>query len=172
MNKKLLKEIKDRAEKSTIVLEMSTPKMGRPPIYDKEVHPVELVNLMEQGYLDVQVYAKWSITKVTFYEWKRHYSEFAEAHEIGMPKCEAFYIRKAQERLEAGDDAGFKYFIAIVNNKFGWGKEGSAGNTININNMNVFKDQSRDELLEYVQDRLLESNITTKVIDCESTKQD
>lgn len=172
MNKKLLNEIEERLQKSTIVPEKNPPKMGRPPIYDAEIHANELVTLMEQGYLDVQVYAKWGITKVTFYEWKRSHPEFAEAHEIGMPKCEAFYIRKAQERLEAGDDAGFKYFIAIVNNKFGWGKEGSSSNTININNMNVFKDQSRDELLEYVQDKLLESNITTKVIDCELTKQD
>jgi hypothetical protein len=75
--------------------------------------------------------------------------------------------------MEAGDDAGFKYYIAIMNNKFSWGKEEGRGNTINISNMNVFKDQSKDELLEHIQEKLLEHDfIDVKVESSEPTKQD
>lgn len=150
------------------------PKRGAPPKYNSDIHPDELITLMEQGYIDVQVYAKWGITKETFYQWKRTHPEFAEAHAIGLPKCEAVYIRKAQERLDAGDDAGFKYFISIVNNKFGWGKEeGSKGNTYNINNLQVIN--SKEEylrLVESVREQTQELNlIELKVID-ESIRTD
>lgn len=150
------------------------PKRGRPPLYNADKHPEELIELMEQGYLDVQVYAKWGITKETFYEWKRTHPEFAEAHAIGMPKCEAVYIRKAQEKLQEGDDKGYKYFMAIVSTKFGWGKEeGSKGNTYNINNLQVIN--SKEEylkLVESVQEQTKELNLISIETFNESTRTD
>jgi len=159
---------------NTLVSETEPLKRGRPPTYDPLVHPDELISLMEQGYIDVQIYAKWGISKDTFYTWRRTHPEFAEAHNIGMPKCEAVYVRKAQERLEAGDDAGFKYFIAIVNNKFGWGKEeGSKGNTYNITNMQVIN--SKEEylrLVESVREQTQELNLIELKVQDESVRTD
>jgi len=101
---------------------MSTGKpVGRPPMY-KDTYPAQLVELMEQGKLDVQIYAMWDVSKDTFYRWLNEKEELREAHNKGMAKCESFYIAKAQAAIEAGDDKGFKYYISLMNNKFGWEK--------------------------------------------------
>lgn len=131
---------------------------GRPSVY-KDTYPDELVDLMALGRLDVQIYAKWDVSKDTFYRWLNEKPELREAHNRGLAKCEAWYICKAQEALEAGDDKGFKYFISLMNNKFGWEK-GSKGegntttNNIQIGSMNVLQQKSRTDLLDYIKTAL------------------
>ena len=73
-----------------------------------------------------------------------------------MAKCEAWYAQKAQQALEDRDDKGFKYFIAIMNNKFGWEKAGKteANTTIQIGNMNVLNQLSREDLIKNIQAKL------------------
>lgn len=134
-----------------------TPKRGRPPLYDESIHPDALVEMMSKGMLDCEIYAEWGITRETFCKWKREHEEFKEAHEEGMPKCEAVYVRKMRECWLSGDDKGFKYCIALMNNKFGWGKDESKGSTTNniqIGNMNVLQAKSNTELLEILQQKL------------------
>lgn len=132
---------------------MSMAKVGRPPKY-KNSYPDELVRLMSEGKLDIQVYAAWDISKDTFYRWLNEKPELKEAHNIGMVKCEAVYIDKAQKSMDKGDDKGFKYYISLMNNKFGWekGSKGDTTNHIQIGNMNVLQQKSRDDLLGYVKD--------------------
>jgi hypothetical protein len=139
--------------------EVITPiKLGRPFTYDETLHPGNLIALMTEGALDCEIYAQWNISKMSFYRWLNEHEELKEAHEIGLSKCEAWWTKRMRERFEAGDDKGFKYCIAIMNNKFGWEKGSkSDGNTtnININNMNVLENKSRDSLLEYISAKLL-----------------
>ena len=139
--------------------EVITPiKLGRPFTYNKDFHPNDLIELMKKGALDCEIYAEWNISKMSFYRWLNEHEELKEAHEIGLSKCEAWWTKRMRERFEAGDDKGFKYCIAIMNNKFAWEKGSkSDGNTtnININNMNVLENKSRDSLLEYIQAKLL-----------------
>ena len=127
---------------------------GRPSKYKKDM-PEQLIELMSQGKLDVQIYAAWGISKDTFYSWLNENKELKEAHEIGLAKCEAFYAAAAQQALADRDDKGFKYFIAIMNNKFGWEKgapkaEGTTNN-IQIGNVNLLQQKSRTDLLDYVK---------------------
>lgn len=133
---------------------------GRPTVY-KDTYPDELISLMKQGWLDVQVYAEWDISKDTFYRWLREKPELQEAYDRGFAKCEAYYIRKAQEAMDNHDDKGFKYYISLMNNKFGWEKGSKASEnstTININNMNVLQNKSRDDLLTYIKDKIIKNN--------------
>lgn len=133
-------------------------KAGRPSVY-QDTYPDELVDLMSQGWLDVQVYAKWGICKDTFYAWLREKPELKEAYNRGFAKCEAHYINKAQSGMVDREDGGFKYFISLMNNKFGWekGSKGDSNTTTNINigNMNVLQQKSREDLLTYVNNMLV-----------------
>lgn len=127
---------------------------GRPTKYKKDM-PDQLIELMSQGKLDVQIYSEWGISKGLFYKWLNEHEELKEAHDIGLAKCEAWYASCAQKALEDRDDKGFKYFIAIMNNKFNWEKgspkaEGTTNN-IQIGNVNVLQQKSRADLLDYVK---------------------
>lgn len=119
-------------------------------------HPEKLLALMKEGYLDCEVFAAFEICKDVFYEWLRKYEDFKKAHEIGLGHCQAFYARHAREAMLRGDDRGAKYFIMIMNNKFGWGKEDNrqvTNNTqINIKgNMQVLQAKSSEELLDLLR---------------------
>lgn len=133
---------------------MEPVKRGRPPLYDPAIHPDALVEMMAKGMLDCEIYAEWGITRETFCKWKRDHEEFKEAHEEGMPKCEAVYVGKMRQCWLDGDDKGFKYCIALMNNKFGWGKDENTrsqiSNTYNINNMQIVN--TKEDYLQLVQD--------------------
>ncbi len=130
---------------------------GRPTLYI-DTHPEDLVLRMSEGQLDVEIYSAWGIGKECFYKWRRENPDLEAAFKVGYAKCEAYYAKHARQCMLDGNDAGFKYFIGIMNNKFGWGKgEGNTGttnNTININgNMNVVG-RSDSELLEALNQNL------------------
>lgn len=118
---------------------------------------------MAEGALDCEIAAKWDISRDTFYRWKREYPEFKEAHEKGLVKCEAWWLKNARAML-SGELTGkhsFNAFIAIVNNKFGWKDKESVvtNNQINISNINVLQTKSPTELLEFIHDKIEETGI-------------
>lgn len=136
-------------------------KTGRPSMYvpgqvtENEYdssHPEKLLELLTEGKLDIEVIAALGISKDTFYRWLREKEDFKQAYNLGLPRCEAIYIAKARMCWEAGDEKGFKYFIALMNNKFGWGDNEKSSptrithNNININNMQVVN--TREQYLE------------------------
>lgn len=123
-------------------------------------NPKKLVEYMGQGKLDCQIYKKFNISKETFYEWIRTKSEFKAAYEEGLPLCEAKFLEFALDKMEKGDEKGFKYWIALMNNKFGWAKDREArGTQININTMNVLSNKSDAELLEFINEKLVDNQI-------------
>lgn len=133
--------------------------MARPSNYNKDFHPQSLITIMATGALDCEIFAEWDISKATFYRWLNDHEELKEAHEMGLQKCEAWWTKRMRESFLDKDDKGFKYCIAIMNNKFGWekgSKQQDAGSTTNINigNMNLLQDKSRDGLLQYINERL------------------
>lgn len=128
-------------------------KRGRPypPKYTPEKGK-ELIAEMALGKFNTQVCAKWDINEDTFYDWLKKYPEFADAYSIGKPKLESYYLEAATECWKKGDDKGFKYFIAVVNNKLGWGK-GEANQTTNNTQINIHNMQVLSTREDY--DRLL-----------------
>jgi len=123
--------------------------------------PAQVIEMMSKGLLDCHICAQWGISRETFYEWVRTKPEFKAAYEEGIAKAEAKFLQFAMERMEAGDDKGYKYWISIMNNKFGssgWARDNKGGDTkntqININNMNVIQSKSDQELIEFIQNKL------------------
>lgn len=133
-------------------------------------HPEILFKLMSEGKLDVEIMAEMGLKKDTFYRWIREHEDFKNARDLGMAPCEAWWTRRIRDCWERGDDKGFKYCIAIMNNKFGWGKDENktVNNTINISgNMNVLQNKSLDELKELIEQDVayLKLNNVIDVID-------
>lgn len=154
-------------------------KRGRPQIYKDGVvkepeyetsHPEILVDMMGEGKLDCEIFAEFGVCKDTFYEWLRTHSNFKAAHDIGLPRCEAWWTQRMRECWLRGDEKGFKYCIAIMNNKFGWGKADAqmTGLTqIHIGNVNVLNQRSETDLIEQIKTKLLNPSIN-RVIDVKS----
>lgn len=135
---------------------------GRPTKYAED-YPEKLLEMMEKGYLDCQIYAAFDVSKDTFYEWLKAHPEFKEAHQRGLPKCEAMWATKMQTMIDDREDKGFKPLIAVMNNKFGWGKnESSSGNTTNIHINQMAVLNTKDDyckLLDEVKTQAAELNL-------------
>lgn len=143
---------------------LNKKKRGRPVKYTGTAivepdyainHPHKLLELMQKGMLDCQIFAAFNIARDTFYRWLREHKDFKDSYDKGLSHCEAFWVEKMRNRFEAGDDKGFKYCIAIMNNKFGWGKDDLKGsvtnNTINVDTLNVLQNKSRENLIDEIR---------------------
>lgn len=141
----------------------------------KPEHAETLLRCLSEGMLDCEIYAELDICKNTFIRWRKEYDDFNQAYELGLPKCEAWWIREMKKKWQAGDDKGFKYCAIIVNTKFGYRDNQSQGGTVNntqINvqgNMNVLDSKSTAELANLVSSNfeyLTDNNIiNVKAID-------
>ena len=126
--------------------------MARPRVY-KSSYPEELLELMKQGALDCEIFAHWGISKDTFYRWLKEYSKLKEAHDSGLPLCEAWWIAKGKKFMEEGNNKAFNFWISLMNNKFKYShkESGNIDKQININSMTILQDKSPQELIEYIQ---------------------
>lgn len=134
---------------------------GRPSTYKSELCQ-DLISLMEMGALDVQICAKWNISRDTFYRWLREIPEFKEAHDQGMAKCESWWIDKYYQMADGTLEGkhSFNAVMAIMNNKFKWTRgEADKATQINIGNVNVLQNLSRDQLIQNILTDLKESDI-------------
>jgi hypothetical protein len=129
--------------------------MARTSEYKAE-YPDILLDCMSKGMLDCEIFATLGVGKTTFYRYLKEYPDFKEAYELGLPRCEAVWARKGIDRFDEGNDKGFKYYVLVMNTKFGYrenqGPSGTTNNTqINIQgNMTVLQGKSNQELLESI----------------------
>lgn len=138
------------------VQEVKKPR-GRPSKYNDQ-YPDQLIELMGQGMLNCEICAQWGIHRDTFFQWTRDHEAFKEAYEIGLSRCEAWWVAHGREGALKGGK-GFSYWVAIMNNKFGWvpGKATSEGQgsttNIQIGNVNVL--QNGPQLIESIKSLVL-----------------
>lgn len=131
--------------------------MARPSEYKPEYCHI-LLDCLSKGMLDCEIYDVLDICKNTFLKWRRENPEFEQAYQKGMPKCEAWWLRKMREKWEAGKDKGFKYCAMIMNSKFNYRENAqSAGTTnntqINVSgSMNLLDSKSIPELIDTIKD--------------------
>lgn len=129
--------------------------VGRPKggtIY-KDTYPEQLKEMMSQGMLNCEIWTEWGIHKDTFYQWMYDHPDLKEAYEIGKPACESWWVRNGREGALKGGK-GFSYWVAIMNNKFGWvpgnkQPDSQVNNTIHIGNVNVL--QSNTQLIDSIR---------------------
>lgn len=65
---------------------------GRPPIYNDEFHPQEIIYLMSQGKFAVEVAHAWKITKGCLYRWRHEHPKFNDAFTRAEHARTAFYL--------------------------------------------------------------------------------
>lgn len=148
-----------------------------PPSKYKDTYPADLIEMMEQGALNCDIFTKWGIHKDTFYQWMYDHPDLKEAYEIGKPRCEAWWVAAGKEAM-AGKIKGFNsnLWIMFMNNKFGWvpGNKQvaeSTTNTINISNLNILQNQNVPHLIETIQ-RLALKHPEAIEVECIEVKTD
>lgn len=150
----------------------------------KEAFADILLECMEQGMLDCEIFSELGVCRTTFYRYLKEYPDFKEAYDLGLSKCEAWWVKSLRNNYLAGNDKGFKYAALIMNTKFGY-RESQVQNAVTNNtqiniqgNMNVLEGKSTPELLDAIQNNMTflrdNSVIDIKAIDdrSESDEQD
>lgn len=138
-------------------------------------YPRDVIKLMGKGLSNAEIITEWQIGEMTFYRWIKESPVFKEAFEKGKVARLAYYSRRAREKFEAGDDAGYKFFNALVAQDVGWkfNEDRKNGNTINIQgNLNLIDNQSASELIEFLRDEIPKLPIDLKCIDITPEKPD
>ncbi len=72
---------------------------GRPPDYNPDFHPVEIIRWMSEGLTAVEVAKKWGITTRTINEWANNHKEFSLAYRRAREYCSAWFLEKGRQGL-------------------------------------------------------------------------
>jgi transposase-like protein len=81
---------------------------GRPPIYDANFHPDEIIRLMkEEGLTDVEVACRWDIVVETLWEWRQSHPEFSKASTRARQYRKAWWMEKGRQGLLTSDGEKF-----------------------------------------------------------------
>lgn len=160
------------------------PITGKRP-YSSEFHPQNLIELMAQGYFNAQVYAKWGISRDTFYRWRREHEELETAYQEGLAQHEAYMLQTYLIPMAQGINDGKHSFNAVkylMDEKYNYSKANATGNTTNISigNMAISQSSTSEELIAKLNEnfKFLEHknviNVEYKPIenDSESNEQD
>ncbi len=128
---------------------------GRPSKY-KAQYAEDLVPLMEQGYTQAKLCAKWRISRETFRSWCREYPDFDEAYKIGKEALSAWLQDKGMKMVDGkikGDSKVWSQFMRNVDSE--WDpKEDKQATQISIGNMNILQQKDVPELNEILMQKL------------------
>lgn len=145
--------------------------MARPTDY-RDDFPEQLTELMKEGKKGCHLFAHFGISRRTFYLWCKKHPEFHTAYEQGWELCEKWWEDHGLKMMLAGSEDGFKPWIAFMNKNFNWSNrdksDQAGGAQINIGNINVFQEQSKEELLTYI----LKSVNELQIVDAQFEIQD
>jgi hypothetical protein len=118
---------------------------------------VDLYKEMAAGKSDTQVMAKWGISRSTFYRWEKEHPEFKEAKEKGKVAFDAIHESLGIQGMLKTSDIDYQFWRDLGKFRHGWTeKTPTSGNTINIDTMNVLNNQTNDELLLFIKNKLEE----------------
>ncbi len=134
---------------------------GRPSLW-KDSYVEELVTLMQSGYTDVAICAKWSISRDTFYRWLKEKKELKNSYDIGIVKSQDFWEQVGTKGM-IGEIRGFQapMWDRLMRAKFRdykeEKKEGVQVGTINV--LNNFSDMTTDNLLKFIDSKTKRLNL-------------
>lgn len=131
---------------------------------DKKDLPAKMFSQMAKGRTDTQVIADWGISRATFYRWLKQYPELKEAKELGEVQYEAYLDEKGLAGMTKTEDIDFQFWREMCKYKLGR-TEKQFGTQVNIENMNVFNDQSNEELLAYIKSQMEQNPELKNIID-------
>jgi len=128
----------------------------------------ELTKLMAAGFSDVEVMAKWEISRDTFYRWKREIPEFKEAHEIGTNLFDSNHEKLGKEGMMKTKDIDYQFWRDLGKYRHGWAEKtpSNTNNTqINIDKINILQQQTDSELIEFIKSNLEQVPELSYIID-------
>ena len=144
---------------------------GRPSKYTAE-YANKLLGILEKGHTVQEAAAQLKISRDTLYRWSKDHEEFGDALRTGKEWSEAANIAILRQgslgQIPKFNPTGY---AMLMNNCYGWSRNQEGQASINIQNMNVFQNQSKDQLLEFIQqtnDYLNDNGI--KVLDLEPSE--
>ena len=140
--------------------------MSKLPDKYKPSYPADIFKCMAAGQTDTEVFAKWGISKATFYRWLKEIPDLKEAKEMGEVQYEAFLDQKGRAGMLKTEDIDPVFWKELCKYKLGRSEKQLAQNTqINIENMNVLNQQTNDELLEYIKSQMDQNPELKNIID-------
>lgn len=149
--------------------------MPRPAEY-KDEYPDELYELMVQGQKGASLHAHFGVSKRTFYNWIDKYPEFKDAYERGWEQCEKWWETFGLQKMLEGDERGYKYWKDFMAKNFGYGKgengSGQNGAMINIGSINIFKEQSKEDIISFIEQKLVELPVLDVTYDTIDVKKE
>lgn len=81
---------------------------GRPPIYDPEFHPEEIIRVMrDEGKTTVEVACDWDITTRVINLWAKEHPEFLLAYARAQEYRKAWWLKRGRDGLLTYGDEKF-----------------------------------------------------------------
>jgi hypothetical protein len=114
--------------------------VGRPTVYEPDVHPYALEMLLAEGYSFEASCGALNICKDTGYRWVKEYPEFSDAKKRGEAQGQIWWEREGKRGMNFGKDFNATVWVFSMKNRFDWSDKkdlnlgGQPGNPININN--------------------------------------
>lgn len=81
--------------------------IGRPTLYNPEIHPASLLEMADKGETVIEFCAKHNICDATFYRWVQFNPAFSDAFRRAKPKMQAFMITTARRNWHETKDERF-----------------------------------------------------------------
>lgn len=122
----------------------------------KPTYCADLAKFMAAGLSDTQVMAQWGISKSTFYRWLKENPELKEAHEIGKNKFDAIHEDLGIQGMLKQRDIDYQFWRDLGKYRNNWTEKPSVTSTTTNTqiNVNVFNEQSNEELLNYIKTQM------------------
>lgn len=131
----------------------------------------DLYKKMAAGMSDTEVMAQWGISRSTFYRWLKEVPELKEAHERGKVAFDAIHEDLGRQGMLKQADIDYQFWRDLGKFRHGWAeKQTATGTQINIDTMNVLNQQTNEELLLYIKNKLQELPELVNVIDVETIR--
>lgn len=143
--------------------------MAAPDKY-QEKYCADIYRQMAAGLSDTQVMAQWGVSRSTFYRWMKEHPELKEAHEKGKVAFDAIHEEYGIQGMLKQTDMEYAFWRDLGKYRNGWAEKQSTAtqNTqINIDTMNVLNEQTNEELLAYIKNKMEENPELQHIIEHE-----
>lgn len=121
----------------------------------------QISKLMAEGARPFELFAALNCSEREFYQYLSQDQRLRDTFERGMPKSQTHWFGRFKTALATGDHKSYNYFKDLFKNEFNWNKkEDEVQKTqINIGNITVNNNKSREELIEYIQDEMIDQGL-------------
>jgi hypothetical protein len=96
---------------------LSKPKLGRPSIYNPEIHDKKAFRFALLGMTDIQIASAFEINQNTLNEWKTRYPNFGESLNNGKVDADGDVVESLYMKAVNGDTTAQIFWLKNRNRK-------------------------------------------------------